>query len=171
MIKKCDFKGCDKAGICRAPRDRDLKSYYHFCREHAAEYNKNWNYYAGLSADEIEAEWERDTFGSASKDKDKAAIETAEYLDFLNNFLSGRDDFDRATKSARPAVLSVISAALAVFGLPATASWREVQSTYRRLAKQYHPDTAKKLSKSVAAEKFTALNAAYKTLEKHFKKK
>ena len=65
MIKKCDHFGCTKAGTCRAPKTRDLKEYWWFCKEHAAEYNKNWNYYANMSPDEINDEWERETFGIA----------------------------------------------------------------------------------------------------------
>jgi hypothetical protein len=58
MIKKCDKPGCGKAGTCRAPKSRDLKEYWFFCTEHAAEYNKNWNYYADMTPDEIEEDWE-----------------------------------------------------------------------------------------------------------------
>ena len=68
MITKCDHPGCTKAGTCRAPKNRDLREYWHFCPEHAAEYNKNWNYYADMTHDEINDEWERETFGIADKD-------------------------------------------------------------------------------------------------------
>jgi len=54
--------------------------------------------------------------------------------------------------------------------LPVTATWKEVQTQYRKLAKVYHPDTAKKLNAKSAAEKFTNLSLAYQTLEKYFKK-
>ena len=69
MIKKCDKPGCTRAGTCRAPKNRELKDYWWFCKEHAAEYNKNWNYYAGMTPDEIEADWETQTFGAPLKDK------------------------------------------------------------------------------------------------------
>jgi len=68
IVRKCDFKGCDKAGTCRCPKDRTLKEYWHFCQKHAAEYNKNWNYYAGMTTDEIERQWEKDVFGEHKKD-------------------------------------------------------------------------------------------------------
>ena len=72
MIKKCDKPGCTKAGTCRAPKSLDLREYWFFCQEHAAEYNKNWNYYADMSPEEIEADWERQTFGAPLKDTDTA---------------------------------------------------------------------------------------------------
>ena len=86
MITKCEHPGCTKAGTCRAPKTRDLKEYWWFCKEHAAEYNKNWNYYANMTPDEIDAEWERETFGIADKDKEKANKDEADYINFLNDF-------------------------------------------------------------------------------------
>ena len=123
-----------------------------------------------MSADEIEAEWERETFGAPLKDKNKAAIDTADYLDFLNGFLTGRGAFDKMAKSSRSTMPSAVVKAFKTFDLPITAGWKEVQSTYRRLAKLYHPDTAKKLNAKSAAEKFAALSIAYQSLEKYFKK-
>ncbi|MCL2338596.1 MAG: J domain-containing protein [Proteobacteria bacterium] len=169
MITKCDFPGCERAGTCRAPRDRTLKSFYNFCKEHAAEYNKNWNYYDNMSSDEIEAEWERETFGAPLKDKKQAEQDTTDYINFLNGFITGRGNFDRMPKS-KPSIPSAVIAAFKKFDLPVTASRKEVGAAYRRLAKLYHPDTAKKMNSKSAAEKFADISAAYQTLEKYLKK-
>ncbi len=167
MIKKCDHPGCTKAGTCRAPKNRDLKDYWFFCQEHAAEYNKNWNYYENMSPEEIEEDWERQTFGAPLKDKAKSEAESADYIKFLNDFIMGRSSFD---KSPTPSKLpSKIISALTVFGLPISASWREISTKYRTLAKKYHPDTAQE--KSTAAKQFTKISEAYETLKKHFGKK
>ena len=95
MIKKCDHPGCTKAGTCRAPKTRDLREYWWFCREHAAEYNKNWNFYAGMSPEEIEEDWERQTFGAPLKDKAQAEQDNRDYINFLNDFITGRTTFDK----------------------------------------------------------------------------
>ena len=166
MITKCDHPGCTKAGTCRAPKSRDLREYWMFCKEHAAEYNKNWNYYANMTPDEIDAEWERETFGIADKDRDAANKKEAEYVQFLNDFLSGRDTFDKMP--AKKSLPSQIVSAMRVFDLPVTASWREVGVKYRTLAKKYHPDTATNSDKS--GVEFTRITAAYETLKKYFKK-
>ncbi len=166
MITKCDHPGCTKAGTCRAPKTRDLKEYWWFCKEHAAEYNKNWNYYANMSPDEIDAEWERETFGIAEKDKENANRNEADYVKFLNDFLSGRDSFDKTP--AKKTVSSTIMAAFRVFDLPITASWKEVGVKYRTLAKRHHPDTTK--NKDAGTEEFTRITSAYDTLKKYFKK-
>lgn len=166
MITKCDHPGCTKAGICRAPKSRDLKEYWWFCKEHAAEYNKNWNYYANMTPDEIDAEWERETFGIADKDKENVNKNESEYVQFLNDFLTGRTNFDKIP--AKKTIPSQIVSAMQVFGLPITATWREVGAKYRTLAKKYHPDTAQNKKSSTA--EFTRITAAYETLKKYFKK-
>lgn len=169
MLKKCDFPGCDKAGTCRAPKTRDLREYWNFCPAHAAAYNKNWNYYENMSPDDIEAEWERDTFGESTRDRDARVAADAEYTQFIKNFLTGHADFDIGTPRRRTLPTS-ISNALRVFSLPPDASWRDVQSSYRKLAKQYHPDTTKHSDRKMATDKFTKISAAYDSLKKYFGK-
>ena len=93
MIKKCDVKGCPKAGTCRAPKTRELKEYWYFCQEHAAEYNKNWNFYDGMTPEEIEEDWEVRTFGSPIGKRTQQ--ESADYLKFLSDFINGRSTFDK----------------------------------------------------------------------------
>ena len=58
----CETPGCRLAGEYRAPRARDrLNEYRWFCLEHVREYNKKWDYYAGLGAEQIEAHIRADT--------------------------------------------------------------------------------------------------------------
>ena len=167
MIKKCDHLGCTKAGTCRAPKTRDLKEYWFFCQEHAAEYNKNWNFYANMSPEEIEADWERQTFGEPLKDTNEANANASDYVNFINDFITGRSKFDRMpVKSKLPT--NVVSA-FRVFDLGISATWREVGVKYRALAKKYHPDTA--TDKENAATEFAKISTAYDILKKHFGKK
>mgnify|MGYP006421664069 CR=1 FL=1 len=61
-VKLCDHPDCAEAGEYRAPRDRDrLDEYYWFCLAHVRAYNRAWNYFEGLSNDEVEAIRRRDT--------------------------------------------------------------------------------------------------------------
>src|SRR4051812_15785622 len=58
----CDHPGCAAGGDFRAPRSRlELDRYYWFCLEHVRSYNLAWNYYAGMSQTDVEAEIRRDT--------------------------------------------------------------------------------------------------------------
>ena len=58
--RRCDVAGCPEAGEYRAPKDRTLRDYYWFCLKHVKEYNKNWDFLKGLSADEIEKHLQND---------------------------------------------------------------------------------------------------------------
>ncbi|MBR5904535.1 MAG: J domain-containing protein [Alphaproteobacteria bacterium] len=166
MIKKCDHPGCTKAGTCRAPKTRELKDYWWFCQEHAAEYNKNWNYYANMTPEEINTEWERETFGYAEKDIEQANQKEIDYVKFLNDFLSGRGAFDKMPK--KKSTPSEIVSAFKELDLPITSTWTEIAKKYRELAKIHHPDTSKNKDKS--AKEFTRISTAYEKLKKHFKK-
>ena len=56
-VQLCEWPDCAAEGEHRAPRSRDdMDSYRWFCLEHAREYNKGWNYFAGMSDDEVEAD-------------------------------------------------------------------------------------------------------------------
>src|ERR1700752_5169445 len=61
-VRCCDYPGCVAGGDYRAPKSRlHLRDYYWFCLEHVRAYNAAWNYYAGMSDNEIEAEIRSDT--------------------------------------------------------------------------------------------------------------
>jgi hypothetical protein len=162
MIKKCDFPGCTKAGTCRAPKTRDLTEYWFFCQEHAAEYNKNWNYYADMSPEEIEEDWEQQTFGTSTK---RSKQDSDDYLKFLNDFITGRGTFDKIPQ--KKSLPSAIISAFKTLDLPITASWREIGAKYRTLAKKYHPDMA---SDNTSGTEFAHISSAYQTLKRHFGK-
>ena len=116
-----------------------------------------------MSPDEIDAEWERETFGIADKDKEKSDANEADYVKFLNDFITGRSAFDKMPK--KTTLPGPVMNALKTFGLPITASWREVGVRYRALAKQHHPD------RSGSATEFAKISSAYDTLKKYFGKK
>ena len=45
----CDRPGCKEPGLYPAPKGRGLEGQYHrFCLDHVREYNKSYNYFAGL---------------------------------------------------------------------------------------------------------------------------
>src|SRR5262249_8498919 len=65
----CDHPECAEAGIYRAPKGRDrLNDYYWCCLDQVRAYNSAWNFCAGFSEADIEAQlraascWERPTW-------------------------------------------------------------------------------------------------------------
>ena len=89
--KKCDNSNCNQNGDFRAPKSRlKLNEYYFFCLEHVREYNKSWDFYKGLSVNQIENSmrddiiWNRPSWplkGNPNK-----------VMEQINSFFS--DDFD-----------------------------------------------------------------------------
>ena len=50
----CQWDGCDKPGVHRAPVGRNAEGqYFLFCFDHVKEYNKGYNYFSGLSDNEV----------------------------------------------------------------------------------------------------------------------
>ena len=47
-LRLCDRDGCSEIGDRPAPKAPNSADRWYFCETHAAEYNKNWNYFAGL---------------------------------------------------------------------------------------------------------------------------
>ena len=48
-VRLCDRDGCQQPGDRPAPKAPNSPERWMFCEAHAAEYNKNWNYFAGLT--------------------------------------------------------------------------------------------------------------------------
>ncbi|KAB2832771.1 MAG: hypothetical protein F9K49_07640, partial [Caedimonadaceae bacterium] len=54
-VRLCDHEECQHPGEFRAPKNpRDLKDFYWFCLDHIRDYNKHWDFYKGMSPEEIE---------------------------------------------------------------------------------------------------------------------
>ncbi len=50
----CGWEGCEKKAEHRAPKGRDQEGEFHwFCLEHVQEYNKSYNYFSGMSDDDL----------------------------------------------------------------------------------------------------------------------
>ena len=62
-VKICDQLDCQAVAEHRAPKSRAaIRQYFWFCLEHVRNYNAAWNYYAGMSEDQVEQELQKDTF-------------------------------------------------------------------------------------------------------------
>src|SRR5690606_9693582 len=51
----CDWEGCERAGDHKAPKGpRSEGEYHHFCLEHVRHYNKSFNFFAGMSQEQLD---------------------------------------------------------------------------------------------------------------------
>ncbi len=137
----CQFPGCELDGAYRAPRSRDqLNSYLWFCLEHIREYNLSWDFFKGMSEQEIERErrkdavWQRETWPLG---KDKPQAKRWRSATFHDDFgIFGED----AKSEAPKAPVNEETEALSVLGLQHPVTFQDIRAKYRELAKALHPD-------------------------------
>ncbi len=56
----CEWPGCTRPGRHKAPKGRDQEGEFHaFCLEHVQQYNKTYNYFAGMKDDAF-ADFQKD---------------------------------------------------------------------------------------------------------------
>jgi hypothetical protein len=142
QVRLCDRHGCEEPGDRPAPKSPNSRERWYFCEAHAAEYNRNWNYFEGLTAEEAarrEAQERREANGFAE----------AQHYGW-----AGPGDGSRSRDEMR---------ALDVLELEADADFEAVRLAWRRLAKAHHPDV--KPDDDDAAKRFQAIQAAYDVLK------
>jgi len=173
-VRPCDHPGCIGGGDFRAPKSRlHLHDYYWFCLEHIRSYNSAWNYYAGMSDSEIEAEirhdtvWQRPSWRLGDRHGPGYA---GRIRDHFGVFSSGREsarDHRRQNGDGRQdAVRRVLSAreqALAVFEIEPPFTPVRLKARYKELVKLHHPDAHG--GDKAAEEKLKIINQAYATLK------
>ena len=147
-VRLCDREGCDEPGNCPAPKAPNSPERWMFCETHAAEYNKNWNYFAGLTAEEAAKRAAEEEAGASAFRK------SAHYQ------WAGPGDGSRSRDEMR---------ALETLDVDPDADFTTIRTAYRRLAKEHHPDI--KRGDAGAAKEFQAIQAAYEVLKKSEERK
>jgi hypothetical protein len=61
--RHCDMPGCEDGADYRAPKNRGLNDYFWFCLDHVREYNKAWDFFSGMAAQEVEEYTIRSQYG------------------------------------------------------------------------------------------------------------
>ena len=157
--KPCDFPDCSKAATARAPKSRErLNDFYDFCQTHAAEYNKSWNFYAGMNEAQVRAAKENEAMTGgrptwdmkASKNSREAAAFAAKMGtsnttgagSMHDSFgLFGRRVNEQASKPEDSLRLGKLEQqALTDLDLDFRTDKAAVKSRYHELLKRFHPD-------------------------------
>jgi DnaJ-domain-containing protein 1 len=150
--QSCAYPGCVEAGEFRAPPSDGRRASFDgpgdwqwLCLEHVRQFNDRYNFFSGMSPEEIEAAqtpyggWERETRAFAA-----AGSAPPRWADFT-------DPLDAIGARFRPAADGQprkdgreLSAAdrkhLKVLGLGADADRRALRQRYLDLVRRYHPD-------------------------------
>lgn len=146
--RQCDWQGCDAAGEFRAPGSRGSGfdgpgEYRWFCLEHVRAFNSGYDYFAGMSQDEIFAAqspiagWERETRAFVSNAGIDSAPRWADYADPLEAISARSRDRKQA---AGMRLTADERRALDVLALPSNADRKALRQRYSELVRKYHPD-------------------------------
>ena len=147
----CEAPGCGEAGEFRAPGPRSASfdgpgDWRWFCLEHVRAFNADYDWFEGMTADEILAAqspiagWERETraFSASAAGVPRWAV-FDDPLDAIGARASdntrraaGQQHFARFTPGEREA--------LQVMGLGPQTDRHELRKRYSTLVRRYHPD-------------------------------
>ena len=161
----CEAPGCRLNGEYRAPRARDqLNEYRWFCLEHVRDYNKKWDYFAGLDAGAIEQHiradtiWRRPVCPLGGRRSNGPRIHDP--LDLSNE--AGLNEQPRPKMDGSEQLTPAERNAMGVLELSWPLTQAVVKSRYKELVKIHHPDANG--GDREAEEKLKEINAAYSTL-------
>lgn len=155
--RPCAVAGCTEPGEFRAPSaqgggaaDRP-PAWRWLCLEHVREFNNGYNFFAGMSAEEIAdaqrpyAGWERETRAFSSS----AASPGPRWADFTDPLDAIGAGFRQKMREAREARMMRADGkplsgedrkAMRTLDLPVDAGRKELRSAYTALVRRYHPD-------------------------------
>ena len=181
--KPCDFEGCSKPATARAPKSRErMNDFYNFCQPHAAQYNKSWNFYAGMTEAQIRKAQENEAMTGGRPTWDMKVSRNSRVSAAMNAKMGGaageagwQDSFglfERRVNDQAGPVISEAEArmgrlerqAMADLGLDAGATKEAVKARYHELLKRFHPDTNG--GDRATEAKLQNVIKAYKTLKK-----
>lgn len=170
--RQCDIAGCTHVGDFRAPKDRDLKAYYHFCLHHVTDYNRAWNYFDGMNDSDIQDHmysslfgdrptWRYSTFGDLEEKLRHKAF----------GFRAHHHDQEHEQKRQRERVIPTDTPegeAMKIMDLAPPVDLTVIKARYKELAKKYHPD--RNPDNPEAEEKLKDINMAYTVLRLAYQK-
>ena len=169
-FKECDRENCNAKGEFKAPKSRVmLNEYYFFCLNHIKEYNKSWDFYKGLSVNQIESSMREDTIWNRPTWPLKG--NPYKVIDQINDFFNDENvKFDLSDKNDNFFKNKVIdenltheeNKALKALNMKLPLTIEKVKKNYKKLVKIFHPDVNDNNKK--AEETFKDINKSYRIL-------
>ena len=150
--RQCDHVDCYEAGEYRAPKTRILEKgnpedYQWLCLAHVREFNKSWNFFDGMSDDEVLRYKDEDITGHRPTWKMGSRTARPRPDARFDDPFGFRDDMGASKKSSNnnghgptPEIDKKERDALAVLNLKPGSSLDDIKRRHKELAKKYHPD-------------------------------
>ncbi len=170
-IKNCEMPGCPDEGEHKAPKHRGLNEYYFFCNSHIKEYNKAWDFFSGMSTNEVNNHMHKSRYGDRPTWKQSEANMEEELLRAARNtYFNGDEESQKEDKKYNDNKRKFAGdtntpeyEAMALMGLEPPVTLDEIKAKYKKLAKKYHPDLNK--DDPNAEELLKKINMAYTILK------
>lgn len=154
----CAWKGCEETGAHKAPAGQGREGQYlMFCVDHVREYNASYNYFVGMSDEQV-ARFQKDnltghrptwktgtTAGPASGNKMRGPTPTPDQLkqarvNDAHGFFSFRAKREADSAEPRRYIRPLDRKALEVLHLTDAATKEQIKARYKDLVKKHHPD-------------------------------
>ncbi|MBZ9989501.1 J domain-containing protein [Mesorhizobium sp. BH1-1-5] len=149
----CQWDGCNEAGTHRAPVGR-LKEgeYFRFCFDHVREYNKGFNYFSGVSDNEIarfqkealtghRPTWRMGATSGGTRSAPDFAQQRSGRAGYHNRMRDPFNLFGSGAREPRERKAKPLEAkALETLGLDTKATGQDIKARYKELVKRHHPD-------------------------------
>jgi hypothetical protein len=155
----CEWPDCEASATHRAPKGRlREREYWRFCLDHVREYNHAYNFFAGMSMDDIaryqkdavighRPTWKMGMNGGRATMRSHSSRFHAEFSNADDPFAVLREfGAGEQARSERPAssrtrpIRNAERKALDDLGLEAEASGQQVKARFKELVKRHHPD-------------------------------
>ena len=143
MKNICDWKNCSEVGSFKAPAERDnSKNFRWLCEKHIKMFNDSWNYFYGMSQNEIEnflksdITWHRPTQKFGSSDNFFNVLWNNALNDKFVYF--GEGDYSRLNINRK--LCPKDKDAFKILGLQFNSDWSTIQKKFKTLVKKFHPD-------------------------------
>lgn len=172
----CEFSSCTNEGLYKAPKHRGLNEHYSFCLEHVQEYNKSWNFFEGMSDQEVMDHVNKARYGDRPTWRYATYAEAEEFIrqrswdDFRSHDENDTGDKRRRSEESHRNLSheSTEFKAMSIMGLNPPITFQDIKTTYRQLVKKHHPDLNEGCKK--AEDRLKEINMAYTVLKGAYEK-
>jgi hypothetical protein len=153
----CEWPDCKAPATHRAPKGRlREQEYWRFCLDHVREYNHGYNFFAGMTAEDIaryqkdavighRPTWKMGMNGGRPTARSHSSRFQGEFTDAVDPFgvfseFGGPAGARTERRSENRSVRNAERKALDTLGLESDASPQEVKARFKALVKRHHPD-------------------------------
>lgn len=174
-LRRCDHPGCAEEGRFPAPKSREPRDgRWHFCLDHVRQYNAGWDFFRGMSADDVERYQRQDVLGhrptwrlGTKPQREEPQVWVKDDLGILAEVGIKLGAGRRKTRAElqldpreREALLQ-LGFDLEKLTLPLRKA--DLKSQYKLMVKRYHPDANG--GDKQAEERLKTINQAYAFLQ------